>query len=386
MRLGIVTSFPFPRGKATANRVRVFAEELEKNPYIDQVKIFCCSDLPTKTYHFTETIKIANLYTMPASKRNLLIRAINELSSTYKLWRNTQSASLDIIIVTVPSIMLLLPMALSRRKSFLVLDIRDAVWTYLPDSLFYNLAKKIMALMLRLAAKKVDMVTVTNSSEALSVKSVTNIDPIVLANGISNTRVTELLNIPLRESKDKLELSYIGNIGIAQELDSLLELAKVFNDSLGINFIGDGASLKALQFQCKQEAINNVKFFGEVSPDEVPQYMSSADILFAQIGQNFSSAIPTKIFEYISAGRKILLGLPEGPAKEIFKNFYGVEIFHTGQFSEMESAFRRLVLQSYTSDHRELNLERLKKNFIRENTILNFSDKLNEQLSNLKSN
>ena len=64
----------------------------------------------------------------------------------------------------------------------------------------------------------------------------------------------------------------------------------------------------------------------------------------------------------------------------------GVEIFHTGQFSEMESAFRRLVLQSYTSDHRELNLERLKKNFIRENTILNFSDKLNEQLSNLKSN
>ena len=124
-------------------------------------------------------------------------------------------------------------------------------------------------------------------------------------------------------------LSYIGNIGIAQELDSLLELAKVFNDSLGINFIGDGASLKALQFKCKQEAINNVKFFGEVSPDEVPQYMSSADILFAQIGQNFSSAIPTKIFEYISAGRKILLGLPEGPAKEIFKNFYGVEIFHT---------------------------------------------------------
>ena len=52
--------------------------------------------------------------------------------------------------------------------------------------------------------------------------------------------------------------------------------------------------------------------------------MSKADVLFAQIGDNFKTAIPTKVFEYIASGRRVLLGLPEGPAREIFQESFMV--------------------------------------------------------------
>ena len=39
MKITIITSFPFPNGKATANRMRVFAEELLKNKRIDSIDI-----------------------------------------------------------------------------------------------------------------------------------------------------------------------------------------------------------------------------------------------------------------------------------------------------------------------------------------------------------
>ena len=39
MKITIITSFPFPNGKATANRMRIFAEELLKNNRIDSIDI-----------------------------------------------------------------------------------------------------------------------------------------------------------------------------------------------------------------------------------------------------------------------------------------------------------------------------------------------------------
>lgn len=46
MKVVIVTSFPFPNGKATANRISGFAEQLRKKDDTTEVIIVPCSDLP----------------------------------------------------------------------------------------------------------------------------------------------------------------------------------------------------------------------------------------------------------------------------------------------------------------------------------------------------
>ena len=52
MKVTIITSFPFPNGKATANRVRTFAEQLIASSNIKYVDIVCCSQENNKTYFF----------------------------------------------------------------------------------------------------------------------------------------------------------------------------------------------------------------------------------------------------------------------------------------------------------------------------------------------
>ena len=112
--------------------------------------------------------------------------------------------------------------------------------------------------------------------------------------------------------------------------------------------------------------------------------MENADILFAQIGSDFSSAVPTKIFEYIASGRRILLGLPDGPAKDIFKDFYGVEIFNTGNLNSLELAYNKLIKTELDNAEITFNLNHLKLNYVREksmhNFLLNFDKSINDLL------
>lgn len=376
MNLVIATSFPFPNGKATANRVRVFAEELLQQSYIDEVSIISCSTVQNSSYLFDRNIKVKNVYCKEINKHNIFLRFMSELKTAYKLWRSVIEISPNVLIITIPSILLLFPIAFLPKKQFLILDIRDAVWTYFPQTFFYTLSKKVLIFVLKIALKKADVVCVTNAYEAKSIKLISKIEPIVVANGISSSKASELVKIPPKKQTQNLILSYIGNVGIAQELDSLLELAINYENILKVNIIGDGAKLEHLKYRCKNEEILSVKFHGFVLPEKIPAHINRSDILFAQIGKNFSSAIPTKVFEYIAAGRKILLGLPEGAAKEIFQNFKGVEIFEVGNQTNFNNAFMRLKNSSLTLQDKEFNQLYLKENFIREKTMQNLTNKL----------
>ena len=73
MNLVIATSFPFPNGKATANRVRVFAEELLQQSYIDEVSIISCSTVQNSSYLFDRNIKVKNVYCKEINKHNSVI-------------------------------------------------------------------------------------------------------------------------------------------------------------------------------------------------------------------------------------------------------------------------------------------------------------------------
>jgi hypothetical protein len=94
--------------------------------------------------------------------------------------------------------------------------------------------------------------------------------------------------------------------------------------------------------------------------------METVDILFAQISSDYRTAVPTKVFEYIASGRKILLGLPEGPAKEIFSIFYGVEIFDVGSRVEFIKSYTKLVASNLSIENKQSNIDKLRDYYLRE--------------------
>ena len=385
MKVTIITSFPFPNGKATANRMRIFAEELLSNDYIDSINIVCSSNDINQHINFTHNIKIINLYRKPVNKNNYILRAIKELALSIDLWQAAKKTNSDIFIVSIPSILLFLPIILFKKPKLLVLDIRDAVWTYFSKGFFNDSLKKILEYLFKLAAKKANILSVTNKSEALIVKNIQNIEPIIVPNGISNKKLIELSKVAIKSSahSKNINMTYIGNVGIAQELDILLSFSKKDIDNLSINIVGDGARLKHLKKRVEIENIKNINFFGAVPPENVLKFMENADLLFAQIGSDFSSAVPTKIFEYIASGRRILLGLPDGPAKDIFKDFYGVEIFNTGDIYEFQESYNRLINSELSDVEIKFNLNHLETYYVREKSMQDFLVRFDKSLNDL---
>ena len=171
------------------------------------------------------------------------------------------------------------------------------------------------------------MISVTNQKEFDLISDSFAIKPLVVSNGISYEDFDLLSKVPLKEINKPYTISYIGNIGLAQDLDFFLHSISTYSN-VEINFIGDGNQLKELKRISKKYKDIRVNFLGFVAKSELKKYFTNSDILFASIGENFDSAVPTKIFDYIASGRLVLLGLPHGPAREIFEKFSGVEIFY----------------------------------------------------------
>ena len=365
MKVSIVTSFPFPEGKATSNRIQVFAEELLKSPKINFVEVFCCSASPYSSFLIERSLRVTSLRVKNINKNRLFTRAFHELAIALRLIRESRKTDSDIMIVTIPSILLLVPLIFSPRKFILALDLRDAVWTYFGTSFLSLLAKKIIVILFKFVAKRSEIISVTNIEESEQIKKITGFSPLLISNGISVERLNEMQSLTASSEFKPIRLTYLGNVGIAQELDKLIDFTKKIED-LEINIVGDGAKLKELIQKCEIENISNVTFTGSVSYHEVKKYIESANMLFAQIGVKYKTAVPTKVFEYIASGRKIILGLPEGPAKAIFSRFYGLEIFEVGSKESFLESYNRLLRFEITENHKYKNLEILRSDYLRE--------------------
>ena len=95
------------------------------------------------------------------------------------------------------------------------------------------------------------------------------LDRVLVANGISESKVEELESIQLKALSSKINVTYIGNVGIAQELDILIEFSKLYSQNIEVNVVGDGAMLEILSRLCIDKSVSNLIFHGSVPSDKV---------------------------------------------------------------------------------------------------------------------
>jgi glycosyltransferase involved in cell wall biosynthesis len=145
---------------------------------------------------------------------------------------------------------------------------------------------------------------------------------------------------------------------------------------LDVYIIGDGAELPGLQLKCRNETITNVNFIDRVNFAQLKLHITALDILFAQIGEDYATAIPSKIFEYIAAGRKILLGLPEGPAQDLFGRFAGVYIFAAEDRASFNEALSKCIDEPFTFSDVSENRNVLASEFLRESSARNIAEEI----------
>lgn len=147
------------------------------------------------------------------------------------------------------------------------------------------------------------------------------LDKEFILNNISNNdknMLREKYSLP----KEMVIVCYTGNIGISQNLETLVEAAKEMKEgNVLFLVVGEGLEKKKLLKISKELKIDNkIIFLNWLFKDSIKEIYTLSDILFLQLKniEAFKLTIPSKIFEYLGSGKPIIYGL-DGIAAEILR-------------------------------------------------------------------
>ncbi len=111
----------------------------------------------------------------------------------------------------------------------------------------------------------------------------------------------------------KFVAAYIGTVGMAHGLGTILEAADKLRDDERIAFliVGDGADRLALQQSAYQRGLHSVTFVGPVNKEEVKRYWRLCDAALVLLKDKpvFRHVLPSKMFEAMATERPIVLGV-----------------------------------------------------------------------------
>ncbi|UWY28628.1 glycosyltransferase family 4 protein [Flavobacterium sp. TR2] len=116
---------------------------------------------------------------------------------------------------------------------------------------------------------------------------------------------------------------FAGNIGVAQDVDSIIKSALVLKENLDIHFIfvGDGRSKKQLEdFVSENELSNTVHFLGRFPIEAMKTFFTKSDVLLVSLKDEliFNLTVPAKLQAYLCT-QKPILGMLNGEGASIIK-------------------------------------------------------------------
>ena len=127
---------------------------------------------------------------------------------------------------------------------------------------------------------------------------------------IEETRIPAQL---LAEFDNDFCLVFAGNLGTAQSVETLVEVAEKLRHLFGLRIVlvGSGSMLSWIESQKHFRELDNLILAGRFPVSEMPQFFSRAAGLLVTLKREeiFTYTIPSKIQAYLAAGRPIIAAL-----------------------------------------------------------------------------
>jgi glycosyltransferase involved in cell wall biosynthesis len=115
-------------------------------------------------------------------------------------------------------------------------------------------------------------------------------------------------------------VTYAGALGLANDLSTVLRAADRLRDRGDILFwiVGDGAERARLEAEARERKLPNVRFTGSLPKAAIKDVLAASDACVATLRNipMFRTTYPNKVFDYMAAGRPILLGI-DGVIREV---------------------------------------------------------------------
>ena len=113
-------------------------------------------------------------------------------------------------------------------------------------------------------------------------------------------------------NKEYFNVVYAGNIGIMQNVDILIEAAKLLKDdkSVWFHIIGNGVYKEKLEAKAQEYGINNISFWPFQKPNLAPVIYSAADVNVIPLVKNvFRTALPSKTATCLACQKPIVFAV-----------------------------------------------------------------------------
>lgn len=141
-------------------------------------------------------------------------------------------------------------------------------------------------------------------------------------------------------------LLFAGNIGEAQNLDAILEAAKLLKEQKSVKFVfvGDGRRKEVLeQFAKDNDLLETVFFLGRYPITTMPVFMNAADVLMFSLKDElcFNLTVPAKVQFYMSQGKPILAMINGDGADLVKEANCGLSVA-AGDYNSFADAIRNL--------------------------------------------
>ncbi len=122
---------------------------------------------------------------------------------------------------------------------------------------------------------------------------------------------------------DRFVVSYIGTIGMAHGLGTLLAVAERMRAREDVVFaiIGEGAERAGLEADARARGLANVRFLGQQPRAKIPGLLAATDLAVVMLRDTplFETVLPSKLFEIMGCARPLLLAVG-GEAKRLVED------------------------------------------------------------------
>lgn len=339
MRILVHADEYYPTAQACSYRMQVFVDTFMALG--DEVTVVT-SSANKANGTIDKTLHKEKIIYSPAirmKKKTTVMRMLNNLTfGITSIFSAIGAGKADVVITTSPPPLVSIPgwIIAKCKGAKLIYDVRD-IWpdvalemgSFTEDSVFCKVFKKITGFMY----KHADIVTTVSPGKVEKIKGhvserpgrksgPNHIDKVwLVGNGFDESVARSDFD---QEIVDKFELDkkftcvYIGNIGLAQGLGALLDIAaKTRHKDIQFLCFGMGAEKEMLEQRVKDEGLTNVKFCGVVEHSKVFSILSRAKLSFIPLkNSNMKDSVPTKVYEALGIGCPVLL-VAEGDSAAI---------------------------------------------------------------------
>lgn len=402
MRILIHTDEYYPTAQACSYRMRTMADAfIDKG---NEVVVIASSTNKGNGKIEPRREKIIYSPAIRMNKKTTLMRMLNNLSfGITSIFTAMKVGKIDVVITTSPPPLVSVPgwIIAKCKHAKLVYDVRD-IWpdvalemgSFTENSIFCKVFKSIT----RFMYKHSDWVTTVSPGKVQKIrKHVASVGG--KKGGKAHVNKVKLIGNGFDESVEKNDIDdeliakyqldtkftcvYVGNIGLAQGLGALLDMAEQSkHKEVQFLLFGKGAEKGMLEQQARKRGLDNVHFCGILPHEKVFTLLSYAKMSFIPLkNSNMKDSIPTKVYEALGIGCPVLL-VAEGDSCDIVNESELGKCVSPDHTKELAEVFDDMV-ENYLkySEHRAEARKLMHDKYSRQQIAIAFEKQLHELLN-----